>query len=203
MKNIHTTLLTILLLLSTGLAQAQATIYLDGDTPATGSNLGTTPLVTAFGTITFTGEFRTGGDVDATAAGSVGNIFDGSGSSPAVASFAFDFDVCSFSFVYGGNSGNITVEALDSGNAVINSFFQADTGASQPAGPQNLVAAIPPTRTLRWSDTAGSFVFLDNIEITTCTAQLGPPQSIPTLSPLAIISLILALGLFGFAVIRR
>lgn len=180
-----------------GTAIAQAQIYLDADTPATGSDLDSSPLVTPFGTITFSGEIVTSSDPETTAAGSSGNAFDGIGGSPAEASLNFDFDVCSFQFVYGGNGGNFTIEAQDISSSVINSFTQADTGDGQPAGPIILLANN--TRELYWFDTAGGYAILDNIEITPC----GPSAPVPTLSPIAIISLILAMGIFGFGVLRR
>lgn len=194
MKHIFRLILVTLLFSGTAVAQAQ--IYLDADTPTTGSGLDSTPLVTPFGTITFSGEFRTSSDTEATSAGASGNVFDATGSFPAEAFLNFDFDVCSFQFVYGGNSGNITVEARDVSSSVIDSFTQADTNVA-PAGPVILLADN--TRELYWFDTAGGYAFLDNIEITLCE----PPAPVPTLSPIATISLILAMGIFGFGVLRR
>ena len=71
--NIALLLVTILVL--SVLPDAHATsIFLDGDTPATGSNLDTTPLVTPFGTITFLGELSPFVDDDFTAAGASGRV---------------------------------------------------------------------------------------------------------------------------------
>lgn len=195
MKHMVRLIMVMLLIFGTAIAQAQ--IYLDADTQPTGSDLESNPLVTQYGTITFSGEIGSSSDPDTVAAGSSGNMFDGVGVNPAVASLFFDFDVCSFQFVYGGNGGNITIEALDNSSNVINSFTQADTANQQPAGPIILLA--DGTRELYWFDTAGGYAYLDNIEITVC----APVAPVPTLSSIAIISLILAMGIFGFGVIRR
>ncbi len=142
-----------------------ASIYLDGDTPATGSLLGSQPLVTPYGTITFVGEFRAGpSDPEFIAAGASGNIFDGAGRSPAVAQFLFDFDVLSITFIYGGNFGEFDAEARDINGLVLDSFYQASTADGEPAGPVTLFG--PGIRSLYWQDLFGSFVPIDNVTVT-------------------------------------
>lgn len=145
-------------------AALAADIYLDADTPATGSLLDTTPLVTAFGTISATGtvEIRSSVDPETLAAGSVGNCFDII-NTPHTAQMFFDFDIVSATFLYGGNSGYIQVEARDIAGAVVDMFYQASTYGGQPAGPTTLSGNG--IRELYWEDTTGSYAYLDNIEI--------------------------------------
>jgi hypothetical protein len=142
-----------------------ASIYLDGDSPSTGSLLGTTPLVTPLGTVTFTGEFNStpSSDAEFVAAGSTGNIFDVPNTSGAATLF-FNFDVASITFIYGGNTGPIQVEARNSSNVAVALFYQADTDVGQPAGPVTLTGTG--IRSLWWDDTEGGFYApLDNILI--------------------------------------
>lgn len=138
-------------------------IFLDGDTPATGSDLGTMPLVTSFGTITFMGELRADpSDPDFIAAGASGNVFDIDNSSTA--SLRFDFDVESITFIYGGNVGVFDIEARDIDGNPVDSFFQADTDDGQPAGPITLSGRG--IRELFWQDAPFSFAAIDNVDIT-------------------------------------
>jgi hypothetical protein len=141
------------------------TILLDADTPATGSLLGTQPLVTPFGTITFDGEIRDrNADPEFNAAGALGDVFD-IDSPMQTAKLSFGFNVQSLTFIYGGNVGSILVEARDAFGAVVDSFFQADTYGGQPAGPVTLSGLG--IRSLYWEDTTPgmSFAALDNITI--------------------------------------
>jgi len=138
-------------------------VYLDMDTPATGSNLETTPLVTAYGTITFHGELLSSTqDVDAVAVGAAGNGLDVDGPN-SIAALSFDFDVDSITFIYGGNGGTGNFFALDINNNLLDSFVQASTGAGQPAGPITLSGTD--IRTLFWRDSAGSYLCIDNVTI--------------------------------------
>jgi hypothetical protein len=167
------------LAVATLLVVVPAQIYIDGDTPATGSGLGTGPLVTPLGNVTFVGEFRTNpSDPEFIAAGAAGNIFD-IGPTGSTAMMHFDFDVTEITFIYGGNSGDITVEARDAGGAVIDSFYQASTSGGQPAGPETLTGSG--IRTLYWADSGGNFAPLDNIDIQAgvgCTVVTpGSPSS--------------------------
>lgn len=135
-----------------------STIFLDADTPATGSNLDTEPLVTAFGSITFAGEIVSNyHDPDMVAVGSLGAVFDVFGS----AELFFDFDVFSVSFIYGGNVGGFNIEARCINEEVIDSFSQTDTSDGEPAGPITLTG--PNIRSLYWQDPRGSFAPIDNI----------------------------------------
>ncbi|MFM9996726.1 MAG: S8 family serine peptidase [Phycisphaerales bacterium] len=138
------------------------TICLDADTPATGSTLPGV-LSTFFGPVGFAGElvaFATS-DPEFFAAGALGNQFDFSAVVPT-AELSFGFTAETVTFIYGGNSGGIEVEALNAANAIVASFTQADTFAGQPAGPVTLAA--PGIRKLRWRDPAGgAFAGLDNI----------------------------------------
>lgn len=148
-----------------------ATIWLDADTPATGSLMGIGPLVTPYGTITFDGEIRDlDGDPEFNAAGASGNVFDIYDTPIQTAKLSFDFDVQSVTFIYGGNSGDILVEARDAFDAVVASFYQASTSAGQPAGPVTLSGSG--IRSLYWADTVSGMNFapLDNIELSVIPA---------------------------------
>jgi len=151
-------------------APAQTSVYLDADTPTTGSLLQTQPLVTALGTITFLGEVRVTSDPELAAAGSVGNVFDIIAPN-ADALMSFDFDVSSITFIYGGNTGGILVEARDAAGAVVDSFFQASTNTGAPAGPETLMGVG--IRALYWEDPGFNFAALDNITLDTVGSGIG------------------------------
>lgn len=143
-----------------------ADIFLDADSPATGSMIDTQALMTPFGTIEAIGtvEIRSQVDPEALAAGSIGNCFDIVNSPTSTATMRFSFDVQEISFLYGGNNGYIYVEARDASGAVVDSFRQEDTGAGQPAGPATLSGMG--IRSLYWEDFTGSYANIDNLEIT-------------------------------------
>jgi hypothetical protein len=141
-----------------------AGVSLDMDSAATGQNLDTTPLNSALGTISATGpgvEITNFTDPEFTLAGAGGNNIDQPTS--AGAELSFDFDVTSLTFAYGGNGGEVTVQALNSGGGVVDEFFQASTSGGEAAGPITL--AGEGIRQLRWRDPSGSFIALDNIKI--------------------------------------
>ncbi|MFC1782219.1 hypothetical protein ACFL02_01370 [Planctomycetota bacterium] len=179
----------------TATSSAGPTIYLDADTPATGSLLGVQPLVTGYGTITFAGQIRDrDSDPEFNAAGAFGDVFDIPGpaqSGPQWAQLYFDFDVQSMTFIYGGNAGDILIEARDIAGAVMASLYQADTNIGQPAGPITLSGLG--IRSLYWEDTEAdmSFAALDNITLT------------PIPVPGAILLGSLGVGLFGWLRRRR
>jgi len=145
-------------------------IYLDADTPATGSNLGSVPLVVAFGSIEFNGSFTSDlqNELEFLAAGASGRAFCAHRGEPGgqanAAELSFDFDVESLTFIYGGNTGSITIEARDAQGTVLDSFYQANTYYGQPAGPITMSGSA--IRSLHWWDSPGrSFCVLDNITI--------------------------------------
>ena len=156
----------IVLYLSCSFSYGQS-VFLDFETPNTGSNLGSMPLGTSSGSITFNGEFRTldGNDPEFVSVGGFGNVLDIDDSSTAA--LLFGFDASSLTFIYGGNSGVFDVEALDANNQVVDSFFQASTDAGQPAGPLTLSGAG--IRSLVWTDPGSNFAAIDNIAITIST----------------------------------
>ncbi|MEO0608920.1 MAG: hypothetical protein AAFR76_04005 [Planctomycetota bacterium] len=150
-------------ILAASLSHGQS-FFLDGDSPGTGSLLGTTPLVTAFGTVSFAGEFRDDpSDPDLIAAGASGNVFD-IDNSTSMASFSFDFDVQSFEFIFGGNDGVFEIRAFDIGGNLVDSFTQPDTDAGAFAGPVTLSGAG--IRTVTWEDPGFSFAPIDNVTVT-------------------------------------
>jgi hypothetical protein len=153
-----------------------AEILLDADTPMTGSLLGSTPLVTPYGTITFAGEIRDRAtDLEFNAAGAMGNVFD-INDSTSTALLSFDFDVTSITFIYGGNSGVFDAKAQDINGSTVASFYQQSTGTGQPAGPVTLSGNG--IRRLFWQDPGWSFAPIDNVTITSapvpepCTSVL-------------------------------
>lgn len=138
-----------------------ATILLDADTPATGSNLDVAPLVTPYGTITFDAEVRPTADPDLVAAGSTGNVFDVNNTETAT--MLFDFDVESITFLYGGNDGVMDIRAFDINDLLVDSFFQGNTGDGQLAGPVTLSGGG--IRKLFWQDPGLNFAAIDNLVI--------------------------------------
>jgi len=145
-------------------------IFLDADTPTTGSDLGTMPLVVApYGTITFVGEIKTTNfDIDFLNAGATGSSFDilGPNDTPAqTAELFFSFDVISIEFVYGGNFGGIEIEARDGLGNVLDSFSQTSTVDGMPAGP--IILSGSGIRSLYWRDPVDGqgYAALDNITL--------------------------------------
>jgi len=160
-------------------------IYLDADSPATGSRLGSEPLVTPFGTIEYHGSFSVDlvNELEFLAAGASGQAFCARRGGPA--ELFFGFDVESVTFIYGGNTGYIAIEVRDSEGAALDSFYQASTGFGQPAGPITMYG--PGIRSLRWWESPErNFCVLDNIGII-----IPEPATV------------LLLGLGGFALLRR
>ena len=151
---------------------AMPTYLVDGDSNSL-------PWDVAHGTITFDGQINTyGNDPDFLSAGASGNTLD-IPDGRNWAELSFDFDVDFVEFIYGGNVGNITVEARDKDGAVIASFYQADTYGGKPAGPVTLSG--PGIRSLHWKDTSilpwkgpssTKFAALDNILLTILPPEL-------------------------------
>ncbi len=162
-------------------------IFLDFDTPTTGSNIIGTPLVTSEGTITVSeGELATYTDPDFTAAGASGYNFNIDGDNGALMSFSFDVD--SISFIYGGNTGVFDVVARDAANAIVDSF-NVSTGGGESAGPATLSG--PGIRSIFFQDPGFNFAAIDNVYIET--------SAVPEPTTLALMSL----GLAGIGWKRR
>ena len=155
---------------------AVPTLDLNADSLATGTYTSGSPLTfsTTQGPVSFVGEINStpGGDDEFIAAGASGKTFDVP-STPNEAELSWsNFDVSSAEFVYGGNSGNITIEARDINGNVLDSFFQSNTGFQQPAGPITLYAGYTggvenSIRSLWWTDTSSTneMAALDNITL--------------------------------------
>lgn len=175
----------LLLFMLSGVANA-GVIYLDADSASSGLNLGTTPLITSYGTISFSGEITALVDPEFTAAGASGNNFDIVGGG---ATLSFDFDISSFEFIFGGNIGEFSIIAADIFNNTIDSFYQPSTNTGEFAGPLTLSGAG--IRSIFWNDTQGNFAPIDNITIT--TTSVPEPSSI----------ILLGLGLAGLGFSRK
>ena len=162
------------------------------------------PWVVADGTISFVGEIfgPPPVDPDFITAGASGKVLDVDNGTNW-AELSFDFDVDSAEFIYGGQLGNITVEARDNVGAVIDSFFQPDTYDGQPAGPVTLSGTG--IRSLYWFDTGpyNSYAALDNILLTLPEVEPEPepePEPSPTWIPApgAILLGSIGVGLVGW-----
>jgi hypothetical protein len=138
-----------------------------------------TVLSIAEGDVTFAGQILpvhpTKADIDLVNAGSgtTGNTFDiigpadyaGPPAGDQTAQLFFDFEVISVTFIYGGNDGDLRIEARDLSNTQIAFHYEPTTIDSKPAGPKTLSGAG--IRSLWWYDSmAGQgYGSLDNIEI--------------------------------------
>ena len=168
-------------------ALASDTIYLDADSPETGSLLRTTPLITSYGTISFIGNIKTntGFDPEFVAAGAYGKVFNiclDCDLYPEYemyyerAMLSFDFDVNSVSFIYGGNMGIFDIEARDISGVVVDSFYQSDTYEGQPAGPITLSGTG--IRSLYWKDLPyNTYAAIDNVTIEATPSVAPEPIS--------------------------
>ncbi len=152
---------------------AAPTLVLDADAQPVGLHYAPELTIpTAYGDVTFEGEIKSGvgGDLEFQAAGASGNVFDVGKYQGAWAKLSWvEFAVGSVTFIYGGNEGDITVEARDKDGAVLASFYQASTGIGQPAGPVTLLAGEGNAiYSLYWKDssTTNDMAALDNITLT-------------------------------------
>ncbi len=153
---------------------AALTFTLDADTLVPGVYPASSPLVfaTPGGNVTFVGEIVEGvWDIDFITAGASGRTFDIIGPDDVppgdrTAELFFDFYVESVEFVYGGNHGDLYVEAQDIGGGMLASFYQASTVDGQPAGPETL--SYSGIRRLYWTDNLEDqdYASLDNIVVT-------------------------------------
>lgn len=170
-----------------------ATVMLDFDTLATGSDIVNNPLSTADGTITAS---ASGGNLfltNGSAGGMVGNVlrFDES-SDGEYGQLAFDYSVSSLSFLYAGFlSGAFTAQVLDASFNIVDSFYDSYTDDDTPGGPITLSGSD--IHYFRFFDGPGglSFAGVDDLQI---TAALVPEPG--TLS-------LLTLGLIGLAWSRK
>lgn len=145
-------------------AQA-AIVALDFDTAATGSMLGSSPLVTAAGTITLGG---VGASIQANGHPTNG-IFHAQAAETDRAVLDFDFDVNSVTFDFGGEGGgNFLAEVFDVGGLTLASYTFSNTncgiGCFNATGITLSAAGI---RGFRFADTpaGGSFSLVDNLVI--------------------------------------
>ena len=124
MKRLGLTVLFMALLLVIPVNKAiSANILLDAETPATGSNLDTSPLVTPYGTITYNGWMANDG--------TYGNDFvHDHAYTPyrPYSEFIFNFDVDSVTFWFGDSwTGDFYAEALDINGSVVDTYYSATT----------------------------------------------------------------------------
>jgi hypothetical protein len=187
------------------LTLASTTFALPTTYLVTGDGSAAVPWVVADGTISFDGEISTSTtDVEFVAAGASGNKFD-IPDHRNWAELSWDFDVDSARFIYGGNAGNITVEARDIGGNLIPglSFFQADTYWGQPAGPVTLSGTG--VRSLWWIDKSDNrmMVIMDNILLTLPESDPGPGPDPVIPAPGAVLLGSIGVGLVGWLRRRR
>lgn len=163
-----------------------AIILLDFETLATGSGLGSTPLVTPSGTITVVdGSVESGTNATLKMSNNIST------------QLLFDFDVVSITFDYSGlGTGVFTGEVLDDGATVLDSFFDPSTGQSGINGLFDGTETLAGSgiRLFRFADNPGGgrFANVDNLVITTANA-------IPEPGTLALFGL----GLLGLGIARR
>ncbi|MCM8530221.1 MAG: PEP-CTERM sorting domain-containing protein [Lentisphaeraceae bacterium] len=142
-----------------------ATVYLDADTVATGSDLQNSILNTSLGSISFSGEVRQTADNELIAAGSVGNVFN---IVNQFASLDFSFEAESISFIYGGNGGIFEAQVRDINGNILDSISTL-TG-SESAGPITLFGQG--IRSLTWNDDPNwTFAAIDNVTISSATPE--------------------------------
>lgn len=114
------------------------------------------------------------GDPEMVTAGSTGNhlvaesygdpsqrsMHDGSG-------FLFDFYVNSVTFLYGSGAGEFYADVRDGSGNIIDSFYQADAGLGQPAGPVTLTGSN--IRSFHFYDpgslSGSNLAMIDNVSI--------------------------------------
>ncbi len=146
------------------LSVSAESVYLDIDTPTSGSELDTSPLITSLGTISFIGVISDFTDPDLTAVGAAGNLLNINGSTDDSATLSFSFDVDSVSFIFGGNGGAFDIVARDALGNTIDSYF-GSTDNGDFAGPLTLSGGG--IRSLFWQDPGWNFAGIDNITIST------------------------------------
>lgn len=153
---------------------ANATITLDFDTPATGSNIITTPFVTTEGTITASASEGSSLSLSVFPGGSGNGLRHSQTTDSSFAQLAFDFDVTSVTFLFAGfTAGDFSAQLLDSALNVLDSFFDDDTNSDLPGGPVTLSGSG--ARFFRFLDSPSGGIAsgVDNVSIE--TAVPAPP----------------------------
>lgn len=181
MKRFRLLILLLTLVLVAPINEAiSITIGLDALTPETGSNLETEPLVTPYGTITFTG-----GEVYPK-----WFIHDHAWMPAPYAEFTFDFDIESISFLAYGGAGGILAEAYDINNSLVDSYLTLDDIFKLPV---NLSGSG--IRTFRFEDGRlyGGNAEITDLVLTTSASAVPEPSTL----------LLLGSGLFGVGAIRK
>jgi len=92
------------------------------------------------------------------------------------ATLDFDFDVSSFTFIFGGNSGSFSIYAMDEDGNTLDYYYQRSTAVGEFAGPWTLTGQG--IRQIEWSDHGGwSYAPIDNITIVAST-HIPEPSSL-------------------------
>jgi len=170
MKRLRLTVLFLALMVLIPICEAQSgTILLDAETPETGTNLDTAPLVTQYGTITYNGWIGT----DITPYISNLAFEHDTSYSPYTpyAEFIFSFDVDSITFNFGGLGGGIWAHAYDINGTEVDSFQTASPqsylGPWDPSEQPVVLSGLGIRRFTFVDGRGGGFSAIDNVNITT------------------------------------
>ena len=168
MKKICYYILLLAFVLGIPFNEVQATtILLDADTPATGMNLDTMPLITQYGSITYNGWIDEGGPYG-------GEFVHDHAYTPYLpySEFSFNFDVDSVSFFFGDSwTGDFYAEALDVNGSVIDSYYSEVTLQT----PVSVTASG--IRSFTFTSTNSGWSAIDNVILATSASVAPEPIS--------------------------
>jgi hypothetical protein len=155
-----------------------STISINFNTPTTGLNILTTPLVTSAGLVTATASGTS--TLQLLALGGLDNhlVHVQSDGDADYAQLAFSFDVFSIQFRYEGNGGGaFTGRALDASLNVLATFFDPDTNPD-PSGPVTITSSTA-IRFFRFADTPGDTVTVGIDDVVLDTTDPSTAETVP------------------------